>query len=54
MLDFKKYVKEVKNVYTEQEVLDAKQKLLQIKEEEISLSKKKKLYENIIDNSNIK
>lgn len=52
MLDFKKYVKEVKNIYTEKEVLDAKQQLLQIKEEETNLLKKKKLYENIINSSN--
>ena len=49
MLDFKKYIKEVTNIYNEQEVLDAQQKLLQIKEEEKDLLKKKKLYENIVN-----
>lgn len=60
MLDFKKYVKEVKNVYNEQEILDAqeksieiKKKLMLLKEEESNLLKKKKAYENII-NSNKK
>ena len=52
MLDFKKYVKEVKNIYNEKEVLDAKQQLLQIKEDESNLLKKKKLYENIVNSSN--
>lgn len=51
MLDFKKYVKEVKNIYNEQEVLEAKQQLINIKEEEALLAKKKKLYQNIVENS---
>jgi hypothetical protein len=49
MLDFKKYVKEVKNVYNEQEILEAqeksieiKKKLMVLKEEESNLLKKKK------------
>jgi hypothetical protein len=52
MLDFKKYVKEVKNIYNEKEILDAKQQLIQIKEDESNLLKKKKLYENIVNSSN--
>jgi hypothetical protein len=44
MLDFKKYVKEVKNIYNEKEILDAKQQLIQIKEDESNLLKKKNSY----------